>query len=107
MYRTSPTNIKRIEFDVRKFFRHFDGPVKMASTIEPHNQDTTNHVPFACSGTEIKNFDLALWRALSQQVPDGSDYVTTQKLSKQIVLDIHSLYASRWIDGDVIDRNRV
>lgn len=59
-----------------------------------YSGDARNHIPFARSGAEIKNFDLALWRALSQQVPNESDYVATHKLSKQVVLDIHSLYAS-------------
>lgn len=54
-----------------------------------------NHIPFARSGAEIKNSDLALWRALSQQILDGSKYVATHELFQQIVLVIHSLYASR------------
>jgi hypothetical protein len=70
-------------------------------------QEITGHIPFACSGAQIKNFDLALQRALSQQIANRSNIVAAQKFFLQIVLDIHSLYASRWIDGSMIRKGGV
>ena len=89
------TNIECIEFDMRKFICHFNYPAKIAPAIRPQRCKRLNgHVPFACSGAQIKNFDLALRRTPSQNVSDRTDVVVTQKFFEQIVLKIHSLYAS-------------
>lgn len=92
---------------MREFSCHFYDPAKITSVISPQNEDGGRHVPFARSGAQIEDPNLALRRAPSQNVPERTNIVAIQKLFKQIVLDIHSLYARHPIYGNVVRKNRM